>query len=271
VVRAIIEPAIGRNAVDAFLAQYRLADLKRRADALMHDIDALLLPTAPTIYTVEQMLADPIRLNSNLGTYTNFVNLLDMSALAVPTGTTRNGMPCGVTLCAPAFHDHALLAMAHRIEQSLRQPLGATRTPYRDVALPPPPSDGIDIVVCGAHMSGLPLNGQLTSLGATLSATTTTSPQYRLHALTAFDPPRPGLVRDEAQGRAIEVEVWRLPAAQLGAFFRNIPSPLALGRVELADGRRECGFLCEAFAVADAPDVSHFGGWRGYLASRRNV
>jgi allophanate hydrolase len=177
-------------------------------------------------------------------------------------------MPAGITLCAPAFHDHALLALAQRLQQSLRLPLGATGTPYREAPLPAAPGDRLSIIVCGAHMSGLPLNHQLTSLGASLALQTTTAPSYRLHALTAFDPPRPGLVRDESAGHRIEVEVWELPAHQLGAFFRNIPSPLALGRVELADGRRECGFLCEAFAVADAPDVSRFGGWRGYLASR---
>ncbi|MFO1435687.1 MAG: allophanate hydrolase, partial [Gammaproteobacteria bacterium] len=267
VVRAIIEPAIKRTAVDTFEAQYRLAALKRQADNVLSGIDALLTPTTPTIYTIQQLLTDPISLNSNLGVYTNFVNLLDLSAVTVPTGFRRNGLPHGVTLCALAFHDHALLDLAQRLQSSLHLPLGTARTPYRDISLPEIAYDDVAVVVCGAHMSGLPLNSQLIELGATLACRTQTAPRYRLHALTAFNPERPGLIRDEIHGVAIDVEVWNLPACQLGAFFRRIPAPLTLGRVELEDGRRECGFLCEAYALNDAVDISKFGGWRGYLAA----
>jgi allophanate hydrolase len=269
VIRQIIEPSARRTAVEAFEAHYALQSLKRQADAALAMIDVLLTPTAPAIYRVEEMLADPIRLNSRLGTYTNFMNLLDLSAVTVPAGFRANGLPDGVTLCAPAGGDRRLLDLAHRLQQSLRLPLGATAAPYRDGALPTPPRDSLAIVVCGAHMSGLPLNHQLTALGATLATRMRTAPQYRLHALTAFDPPRPGLVRDPVAGSAIEVEVWELPASRLGAFFRNIPAPLSLGRVQLEDGRSECGFLCEHHALAGAPDISEYGGWRAWLAARR--
>jgi allophanate hydrolase len=232
-------------------------------------IEVLITPTAPTIYRVDEMLADPIRLNARLGTYTNFMNLLDMCAVAVPVGFRVDGLPDGATLCAGAGHDHRLLDLAHRLQRSLRLPLGATQADYVDGAVQTPACDTLAVVVCGAHMSGLPLNRQLTALGASLAQCTRTSPHYRLHALTAFDPPRPGLARCPGAGTAIEVEVWDLPAAQLGAFFRNIPAPLSLGRVELEDGRLECGFLCEPWALAGAPDVSALGGWRAWLAARR--
>jgi allophanate hydrolase len=269
VIRQIIEPASRRSAVEAFEAQYALQALKRETDAALAGIDVLVTPTAPTIYRVEEMLADPIRLNARLGTYTNFMNLLDMCAVAAPGGFRADGLPDGVTLCASAFRDRALLALAHRLQQALRLPLGATRIPYSDAELPAAARDTMPIVVCGAHMSGLPLNRQLTDLGATLALKTRTSAHYRLHALTAFDPPRPGLVRDPVHGSSIEVEVWDLPAGQLGEFFGNIPAPLSLGRVELADGRRECGFLCEPHALDGAPDISALGGWRAWLAARR--
>lgn len=267
VVRAIVEPALQRTAVECFEAHYKLAAVRQQADALLARFDALLIPTAPTTYTVEAMLADPVRLNSNLGTYTNFVNLLDQSAIAVPTGFLPSGLPFGVTLCAPAFADRQLLTLAQRLGEHLRLPLGAARWPYEAGTVPAEGVNEIALIACGAHMSGLPLNPQLLALGARLELRTTTAPKYRLHALTAFKPPRPGLVKQATGGHAIEVEVWRLPVTQLGAFFRLIPAPLALGRVELADGRTECGFLCEPHAVLDAPDISAYGGWRAWLAS----
>jgi allophanate hydrolase len=237
------------------------------------------------------MLADPVRLNSNLGLYTNFVNLLDMSAIAVPTGFRPDGLPFGVTFCAAAFDDARLLELAARIGERLRLPLGAVRWPYRPTgaraslrtsASAPEPASGASpagadpeptmaLVACGAHMSGLPLNHQLLALGAQFECRTTTARAYQLHALTAFDPPRPGLARRTDGGSAIEVEVWRLPVSRVGRFLQLIPAPLVLGRVELAGGRVECGFLCEPHALASAPDISDFGGWRAYLAARRGA
>jgi allophanate hydrolase len=268
VIRQIIEPAARRSAVEAFEAQYALQALKRTTDRALADIEMLVTPTVPTIYRVEEMLADPIRLNARLGTYTNFMNLLDMCAVAVPGGFRADGLPDGVTLCAGAFRERTLLEFAHRLQQALRLPLGATQIPYSNTELPAAARDTMPIVVCGAHMSGLPLNSQLTNLGAKLALKTRTAPHYRLHALTAFNPPRPGLVRDSNHGSSIEVEVWDLPATQLGAFFANIPAPLSLGRVELTDGRRACGFLCEPHALDGAPDISALGGWRAWLATR---
>jgi allophanate hydrolase len=268
VTRQIIEPSRSHSAVEAFEAQYALQALRREAEGVLAEIDVFLTLTAPTFYRVDELLEDPIRLNSNLGYYTNFMNLLDLAAVAVPAGFYGNGLPFGITLCADAGSDEYLLRIAQRLQQSLRLPLGATGIPCPIAELPAPVAEVIPIVVCGAHMSGLPLNHQLTELGATLKAQCKTAPCYRLHALTAFSPPRPGLIRDEVSGTSIEVEVWDLPAEQLGALFRQIPSPLSLGRVELANGSCECGFLCEPFALAGAPDISVLGSWRTYLARK---
>lgn len=250
VTRAIIEPAAQLGAVAAFQAQYRLLELKRRTDAVLAELDFVLTPTAPTHYRIREVEADPIRLNANLGIYTNFMNLLDYAALAVPgAGRLPNGLPWGVTLFAPAGHDRRLLAFGARFAAAA-------------------PAETLELLVCGAHLSGLPLNHQLTERGATLVEATHTAPAYRLYALAGGPPYRPGLVRDPAAGTAIAVEVWRLPLATLGSFMAGIPAPLGIGSVELADGRWVKGFICEGHALAEATDITAYGGWRAYLAAR---
>jgi allophanate hydrolase len=232
-----------------------------------------MTPTAGTIYTVAAMHADPIRLNSNLGYYTNFMNLLDYAATAVPAGFQVDGLPFGVTVFAPAQQDGPLLRLAARLQRTLAAPLGAT-----GAALPAPaaaltvvptlPSGQVRIAVCGAHLAGLPLNGQLTSRGGRLVAVTHSAPQYKFYALPGGPPRRPGMVRVEQGGGAVELEVWELPLHEYGSFVADIPTPLGIGTVTLADGSTVQGFVCEAAAVKDAEDITALGGWRAYLARR---
>ena len=257
VTRKIIEGAKSLTATQAFESSYRLAELRRQTEATWTSIDALLTPTAGTIYKVAEVAAEPVKLNSNLGYYTNHMNLLDLCGLAVPAGFLPNGMPWGVTLSAPAFCDDRLLRLGARF-------LGEA-APKRAL---PAAAPLVRVAVCGAHLSGLPLNSQLTRLGATLVRATQTAPQYRLFALPGTVPPKPGLIRVAEQGAAIAVEVWELPAAAYGHFVAAIPAPLGIGTLTLEDGSSVQGFLCEAVAVAGAPDVTHFGGWRAYLASK---
>jgi allophanate hydrolase len=240
------------SAVDAFRASYELARLRRLAEAEWLKMDALLLPTTPTIYTVEQLLADPVRLNSNLGHYTNFVNLLDLCALAVPAGFRSDGLPLGVTFMAPAFHDDALGGLAAKF-------LGeAARSVFE--------SDSIALSVVGAHLSGQPLNHQLTSRGARLERTCRTASDYRLYALANTAPAKPGLVREAGfNGPGIETEVWRMSPEAFGRFVAEVPSPMGIGNVILEDGASVKGFLCEVGALSGAQDITEFGGWRNYL------
>jgi allophanate hydrolase len=272
VTRRIIGPAAGLRAVDAFKAQYRLAALKRRADEALLGLDCVLTPTAPTIYTIAQVAADPIGLNSRLGTYTNFMNLLDLAAVAVPAGFRADGLPFGVTLFGPAFSDRRLAALAALLHRDQGLSLGATgHRPMPEPEHPeadPAAGEGgrLALAVCGAHLSGLPLNGQLTERGGRLLRATQTAPRYRFYALPGGPPHRPGLIRQGEGGAAIEVEVWSLPLDQVGSFLAGIPAPLGLGSVELADGTWVKGFICEGFAAEGASDITHLGGWRAFVA-----
>jgi allophanate hydrolase len=266
ITRSIIAAGRDATAVDAFKAQYRLMELRRQAETAWTQIDCLLTPTAGTIYRIDEVEADPIRLNSNLGYYTNFMNLLDLSAIAVPAGFQTDALPFGVTLFAPAFADRVLMAVADRLHRAATEEAGATGLP-----LPPPmtrqQTTGIvPLAVCGAHLDGLPLNHQLTERGAWLMQRTRTFEAYRLYALPGGPPHRPGLVRD-SNGVAIEVEVWAMPSDRIGGFLQLIPAPLGLGQVQLEDGKWVCGFICEPYAILGAKDVTAFGGWRNYLAS----
>jgi allophanate hydrolase len=268
VTRQIIEGGARPSAVEAFKAQYRLQELKRLTSAVWREIDLLLVPTTGTIYRIDAVLADPLRLNTHLGFYTNFVNLLDLSAIAVPAGFRPDGLPFGVTFVAPAAQDRTLLAWAARFHPASVTQLGAL-----SASVPPPQpresvATDIRVVVCGAHMSGLPLNRQLTERHARFVCATRTAPHYRLYALPGGPPLRPGLVRVATGGAAIDVEVWSVPQEHFGSFVAGIPAPLGIGKVELADGTQVCGFVCEAYAVVQAEDISHFGGWRAYLARR---
>ncbi len=263
VTRRIIEGGATPLAVDAFEASYRLAALKRAADTTWDRIDTLILPTAATIYTRDQLAAEPVLLNSRLGHYTNFANLLDTAALAVPAGFRPDGLPFGITLFGPAWSDARLAA------------LGAAFTaagPGGSPASPPPSaiaSADIPLAVVGAHLRGQPLNHQLTRRGARFVRTATTSDAYRLFALANTVPPKPGLRRvTSGTGAPIEVEVWSLSPAAFGAFTAEVPAPLAIGNLTLADGAVVKGFVCEPEGFADATDITAFGGWRAWLASR---
>ena len=246
------------TAAECFSAQYKLRALIRDAEPAWKAVDVLIAPTAGTTYTIAEVEADPIRLNSNLGVYTNFVNLMDLSAIAVPAGFTSAGLPFGVTLLAPAFSDRALCALGDELHRALVETMGATRLPL-PAATTKPARSGVRLAVCGAHLSGLPLNHQLTERGARLVRACRTAPHYRLYALAGFTPPRPGMVR-ESGGRRIEVEVWELSTEAFGSFVDGIPAPLGIGTVELEDGKQVKGFLCEPYATRGARDVSHLGG-----------
>lgn len=269
VVRDIIQGGSGYSAGDAFAAQYRLQALRQVLRPVWDTIDVLVTPTIGTAYTRAAVLADPVGLNTNLGYYTNHMNLLDLCAVAVPCGFLPSGLPFGVTLQAPAGNDHALLVLADRLHRALNETVGATGLPMTNT--PPltdvsPSETLLPIAVCGGHMQGLPLNGELTGLGGRLRQQTRTAPAYRLYALAGFSPPRPGLVRDVA-GASIELEVWTLPLAAVGPFLAGVPAPLAIGSVQLADGSWVKGFLCEGHATAGARDITALGGWRAWLAS----
>ncbi len=267
--RAVIETAASFSAVDAFKGAYRLAELVRATAPVWERIDALLLPTAPTIYRVAELEAEPILLNSRLGTYTNFVNLLDLSALALPAGFRDDGLPWGITLVAPSGSDRMLTGLGQAWQRSTGLTLGATGASLpAETELAPTGDDTIDLAVVGAHLSGEPLNHQLVALGGQLVNATRTAACYRLFAIPGTTPPKPGLLRvAESAGTGIEVEVWRLSSAAMGQFLALVPPPLAIGTVELADGTQVKGFLGEAHALADARDITSFGGWRAFRAA----
>lgn len=269
-VREIIGGAARYSAADAFAGQYRLRELKRQADKVWAAVDCLVTPTAGTIYTIAEMQADPIRLNSNLGYYTNFMNLFDYAAVSVPAGFQRDGLPFGITLVAPAHQDAPLLHLAARCQQAVSTPLAATAIPQpalSDEWTALLPSGQVRVAVCGAHLSGLPLNWQLTQRGARLVQVTTSSPDYRFYALPGGPPYRPGMVRVQPgeQGGAIVVEVWEMPAGEFGSFVAGIPAPLGIGTITLANGSQVLGFVCESHAVAGAVDITHTSNWREYL------
>ena len=266
--RQIVLGGRAYSAVDAFEGQYRLAALKARAAVEMEGLDFLALPTAGTIYKVADLVREPVLYNSHLGHYTNFVNFFGLSGLALPVGFRADGMPFGVTLIGRAFAERALLAFGVRWQRAVPLPLGrtASQLPPADTD-PAVAEDRVSIAVVGAHMSGLPLNGQLTELGGRLERAGKTAPVYRLYALPGGPPQRPGLVRVADNGGAIELEVWSLPSDRVGAFATKIPAPLGLGTVALADGSGVLGFLCESYAVSSARDITSLGGWRAYMKS----
>ncbi|MGQ3017626.1 allophanate hydrolase [Phenylobacterium sp.] len=261
VVRAIVQTGFGVSGLETFKGLYALQDHARSAQALWESIDVLLLPTAPTIYRISEVLAEPFALNANLGLYTNFVNLLDMSAIAVPAGYRDNGTGFGVTLIGPAWADAALLDLARRYEEIRPMPA----PPELDTADKPPT---VKLSVVGAHLAGMPLHWQLTSRDARLVARTRTAPTYKLYAMAETTPPKPALIHvGEDEGAAIEVEVYELDLAGFGSFTAEVPAPLAIGTVSLEDGTTVKGFVAEPRALAGATDITHLGGWRAYIAS----
>ena len=266
VTRQIILGGAHPSAVDAFKAFYQLEELRRVRDHTFGEIDVLALPTVPTVYTVAQVLADPIGLNSRLGTYTNFVNLLDLCALAVPA--SMQATPFGITLLAQAGNDATLASLGRVFHAGTGLPLGATGTAQPALApLPGPPAAGeIAIAVVGAHLTGMPLNGELKSFGARFLERTTTTADYRLFLLPGTTPAKPGLLRVGVDaGVAVDVEIWTMPAEQFGRFVASIPAPLSIGTLTITDGRDVKGFLVEAEATRDARDISAFGGWRNFM------
>ena len=269
VIREIIAGASKFDAVAAFDAQYRLQAYAQQTRKTFSELDVLLLPTTGTIYRIEEVLADPIRLNSNLGHYTNFANLLDLAAIALPAGFREsNHLPFGVTLIGPAFSDNALLALGARFHAAVGGNIGVTSAKISEQPLPAKKHPGTLLAVVGAHLRGQPLNHQLTSRRAQFVRQTRTSPHYRLYALPNTQPPKPGLRRvAEKLPQGIEIEVWALEDAAFGSFVAEVPPPLGIGSLELEDGGSVKGFLCEPIALEGAQDITHFGGWRAYRQS----
>ena len=281
VVRNVIGKAKQFDAVAAFKAAYRLEELRRATLPVWRDIDVMLVPTSPTIYTIEQMLADPVQKNSDFGVYTNFVNLLDLSAIALPAAMRSDGLPSGVTLIAPAWSDRALCAYGARWQMDTQLPLGATTARFPENkpvsgSYSHSPSNGlVRVAVVGAHLSGMPLNHQLTTRGARLVAAVQTAPAYRLYALPGTMPPKPGLARITADaaragaaGTAIAMELWEMPLNRFGEFVAEVPAPLGIGNVELESGDWVKGFICEPCGIEGAQDISAFGGWKAFLAGK---
>lgn len=269
VVHQIIEQAHKFSATDAYRAEYRRAQLVREIQTLMHSVDALVVPTAPRLPTMNAVAKDPITINSQLGTWTNFVNLADCAALALPAGIRTDGLPSGITLIGAAWQDAALAEFGRRWQNTVPWKLGATDKP----ASPTPPDKSVPtgylrLAVVGAHLSGMPLNVQLTERHARLVESTHTAPSYRLFALPGTTPPKPGLMRVAAdEGAEIAVELWDMPLHNFGSFVALVPAPLGIGTLTLTDGRTVKGFICENAASNGATDITHFGGWRAYVES----
>jgi len=273
-VRSILAQGRGYSASEHVDALTQLHALGQRAAAMWSQIDVLAVPTAPTHCTIADMRADPVARNSRMGVYTNFVNLLDYAAIAVPSSLRPDGLPFGITFVGQAGSDFALATLGQRYHQATGLTLGVTGEPL-PVAEPlpqPPAGEGaahVQVAVVGAHLSGMPLNSQLIERGGRLLRTTATAADYRLYALPGTTPPKPGLIRVAAgEGAAIAVEVWSLPVAQYGSFVALIPAPLGIGTLTLADGSLVQGFLCEALALAGAQDITQHGGWRAYMTQR---
>ncbi|NMZ68433.1 allophanate hydrolase [Pseudomonas peli] len=270
VVRGIVGNGHTYSASDAYKAEYTRAALSRTINDILAGFDALVVPTSPTLRSLAEMEAEPVLFNSQFGTYTNFTNLADLAALAVPAGMRADGLPAGITLIAPAWHDQALAAFGQRWQQALNLPLGATgRALSAHVASSSPAPGSVRVAVVGAHLTGMPLNFQLTSRDAVLVEQTTSAATYRLYALPGTMPPKPGLARVTEDGAAIIVELWDIPQARFGEFVAEIPAPLGIGNLQLADGRWVKGFICEPYALAGARDITSFGGWRAFIASQQ--
>ncbi|WP_437889277.1 allophanate hydrolase [Phytobacter sp. V91] len=264
VIRDVLQKAPGTDAVSTFDAIYRLQHFKTLCDATLAGLECVLTPTYPRPVTLTELEAEPVKRNSDLGYYTNFMNLLDYAAVAVPVGFMASGLPSGVTLFGRAFTDQYLLGLADALQRAQPLPLPGGSVLAGDPPAQAAVNDRVQLVVCGAHLDGLALNHQLRQRQGHLVQATHSAPAYRLYALA--DGKRPGMVRDEEQGQGIAVEVWELPSSELGSFLHGIPAPLGLGKVELADGRWLTGFICEAYGLSGATDITSFGGWRAWLA-----
>jgi allophanate hydrolase len=259
------------TAVDVYRAITELKILGQQSNLMWQDIHVLMVPTAPTHYTIEAMLDDPIELNRRLGHYTNFVNLLDYAAISVPSSIRQDGLPFGITLIAPAGSDWSLIDLGHRYHQQTMLQLGATEQTLNPTQTLSPIVDTrpcVQVAVVGAHLSGMPLNWQLQDCGARLISGTKTSNSYRLYSLSNSLPAKPGLLRVETgKGESIDIEIWQMPIEAYGGFVASIPSPLGIGQIEIIDGTMVQGFVCEPEGLKDATDITSFKGWKKYLAS----
>jgi allophanate hydrolase len=269
-VRSILAGGRGFSAADLYDAQVKLRALGQRVAPMWNSIDVLLVPTAPCHCAIDAMRADPVERNRELGAYTNFVNLLDYAALSVPSSIRPDGLPFGITLIGPCASDLQLAELGQRFHHATGLTIGATGR-----ALPPPvelpvSADTVRVAVVGAHLSGMPLNGQLRERGARLVLETQSAPDYRLYALAGTVPPKPGMLRvAPGTGAPIQLEVWEMPAAHYGSFVALIPAPLGIGTLTLADGSSVQGFVCEPLALEGAEDITQHGGWRRYIALRQ--
>ncbi|ARO33220.1 allophanate hydrolase protein (plasmid) [Rhizobium sp. NXC14] len=271
-VRTIIEGAKAYDAVAAFEGRYKLEALRQKTLKEWEKADILMLPTSPTTYTVDEMMADPIVKNGHFGRYTNFANLLGCAAIAVPVGFDADGhLPAGVTLIGPAFTDDALGPFADAMHRAANAGMGKDRLSAIPEAIRVPPEDDglVPIVVVGAHLSGMPLNHELTRPGGRRIKSCRTAPDYRLFVLPGTVPPKPGLIREPGfDGKGLEVEVWKVTPEAFGRFVQNIPAPLGIGKVTLDDGSQIPGFLCEAHAIEGAREITELGGWRAYISDQ---
>ena len=249
VVAGIIARAADHAGVDVYRAEHACAEARRAVAASFADIDVLALPTTLATASLAEVHDDPVGRNQFLGTLTTFVNLADLACVTVPMTA---GVPAGLQIIGPAWTDGELAALADGYESG-------------ELAEHEP---ACAVVVVGAHLAGQPLNHQLTNRRAVLRRLTTTSADYRLYALAGTVPPKPGLVRVADGGASIEVELWAVTPADLGSFLLDVPPPLAIGSVELADGSWWKGFVCEPLALAGATDITHTGGWRRHLAEK---
>jgi allophanate hydrolase len=268
VTRQIVGAALNLSATDAFRGIYRLKELARKTEPVLAALDLLCVPTIPTFYSVADLEADPVGPNSRNGTYTNFVNLLDMCGLAVPVAPRADRRPGNVTLLAKAGQDALLASLGSRLEQLAPHTLGATgwALPEPQETAPAADEDELAVAVCGAHMSGMALNHELTGRGARFLESAETSDAYSLYALAGGPPKRPGLVRGAAgTGASIKLEIWALPKGAVGGFLAGIPAPLGLGTVDLSDGRSVTGFICEAAGTAGAENITHLKSWRAFV------
>lgn len=263
----IISPAKSINAVDTFKSYYQLQEYKRQADNILTQVDCIITPTIGTYYSIEEVNKDPIQTNSNLGYYTNFMNLLDYAALAIPAGFTESHFPFGVTLFSWTNSDNSLIKIAKELLSPKEFSMGNTHYSWtnEDACYPEPSFEHLKVAVCGAHLSGMALNHQLTEKGAVLLQKTKTSNNYRFYVLAGGPPYRPGLIRDEENGSQIDVEVWAIPIAKFGAFMASIPAPLGIGTIELESNDWVKGFICEPYAIKTAEEITELGNWREFI------
>jgi len=271
VIRQVLDVHQRFNAADTFNAQYQLQDLRQQAENIWQQCDVLCVPSAPRHPSMAEVEADPIGVNSEMGTYTNFVNLLGWSAIAIPASQLPDGLPFGITLIAPGWREPDLVRWAQQLEAQTNLCAGVTGLPAQnDGSLPtwrvPTQGETIEVAVVGAHLRGMPLNHELLACGARFREETSTASDYRLYALQGTVPPKPGMARSE-EGAAITVEVWDMPVANFGRFVAGVPTPLGIGSVQLQDGRSVKGFICEGHALTQARDITTFGGWRAYCQS----